>query len=126
MDNEAPVAGGVVAGQRTKVEIFDPPMCCPTGLCGPTIDPVLLDVNEMVLRLKASGVDVVRYQLGAQPKEFMANQDVYQLLKKEGLSVLPITTVNGKVIRTGEYPSWEEVRQAMDGLGVKSGLETAN
>lgn len=22
-----------------KVEIFDPPMCCPGGLCGPAIDP---------------------------------------------------------------------------------------
>ena len=40
------------------VEIFDPPMCCPTGLCGPTLDQTLLDVNEMILRLQAEGVRV--------------------------------------------------------------------
>ena len=31
------------------VEFFDPPMCCPTGLCGPTLDQTLLDINEMIL-----------------------------------------------------------------------------
>ncbi len=38
------------------VEIFDPPMCCPTGLCGPTLDQTLLDVNEMILTLQSEGV----------------------------------------------------------------------
>ena len=35
--------------QTAVVEFFDPPMCCPTGLCGPTLDQTLLDVNEMIL-----------------------------------------------------------------------------
>ena len=41
---------------QADVEIFDPPMCCPTGLCGPTLDQTLLDVNEMILSLQAEGV----------------------------------------------------------------------
>ena len=24
-----------------KVEVFDPPMCCSTGVCGPSVDPAL-------------------------------------------------------------------------------------
>jgi len=25
-----------------RIEIFDPAMCCPTGLCGPNINPDLM------------------------------------------------------------------------------------
>ncbi|MDH3390414.1 MAG: arsenic metallochaperone ArsD family protein, partial [Desulfobulbaceae bacterium] len=24
------------------IEIYDPPMCCPTGVCGPNVDPELV------------------------------------------------------------------------------------
>ena len=41
--------------KTADVEIFDPPMCCPTGMCGPTIDQTFLDLNEMVLALQARG-----------------------------------------------------------------------
>ena len=50
------------------VEIFDPPMCCPTGLCGPTLDQTLLDVSEMLLALQATGVRVERYQMSSNPE----------------------------------------------------------
>ena len=56
MEMDRPTTAGKVTvakmQDRGRVEIFDPPMCCPTGLCGPTIDKALLDVNEMVLALK--------------------------------------------------------------------------
>ncbi len=45
---------------NADIEIFDPPMCCPTGLCGPTLDQTLLDVDEMVLELQAEGLRVER------------------------------------------------------------------
>ena len=109
-----PSKSGASASRNTKVEIFDPPMCCPTGLCGPTIDPILLDVNEMVLRLRADGVQVERYQLSAQPQQFMANPQVYRLLQERGLAALPVTTVNGHIVKAGDYPSWEEVRQVLE------------
>lgn len=97
-----------------KVEIFDPPMCCPTGLCGPTVDPVLLDVNEMVLKLKAEGVQVERYMLSAQPQAFVSNAEVYSLVRERQIAALPITLVNGRVIKTGAYPDMQEVRQALE------------
>lgn len=35
--------------QTGTVEIYDPPMCCSSGLCGPTIDPELVKMNDAVL-----------------------------------------------------------------------------
>ncbi len=96
-----------------KVEIFDPPMCCPSGLCGPGIDPVLLRVNEAVLALKKQGMEVERYNLARQPKAFMDNHEVKQLLAKNGKNIMPVVMVNGEVIKTGEYPSYENLCQAL-------------
>lgn len=98
-----------------KVEIFDPPLCCPTGLCGPTIDPVLLDVNEMVLKLKSQGVTVERYLMSAQPQAFLNNAEVYRLVRERQLAALPITVVNGQVIKAGAYPTLAEVQAALNG-----------
>jgi len=98
-----------------RVEIFDPPLCCPTGLCGPTIDPVLLDVNEMVLKLKGQGVAVERYLMTTQPKAFLNNAEVYRLVRERQLAALPITVVNGRVIKSGAYPTLAEVRAALNG-----------
>jgi len=98
-----------------KVEIFDPPLCCPTGLCGPTIDPVLLDVNEMVLKLKSQGIAVERYLMTAQPQAFLNNAEVYRLMRERQLAALPITVVNGRVIKAGAYPTLAEVQAALNG-----------
>jgi len=87
------------------VEIFDPPMCCSTGLCGPTVDQALLDLNEMILTLKAEGVGVERYQMSTNPNAFLANADVMRLVREQEMAVLPITAVRGKVVKIGAYPS---------------------
>jgi len=92
-----------------KIEIYDPAMCCSSGLCGPSIDPVLVRVNEAVLALKKQGVDVTRFNLAQQPMEFMANKSVADLLHKNGKKVLPVTIINGEVFKTGEYPRYEDL-----------------
>jgi len=97
------------------VEIFDPPMCCPTGLCGPTLDQALLDVNEMMLALKADGVRVERYQMTSHPQKFTGNPDVMRLVQEKEMAALPITIVQGKVIKAGVYPTIAEVRKALNG-----------
>lgn len=100
---------------RPSVEFFDPPMCCPTGMCGPTIDPALLDLNEMVLTLQSEGIGVARYQMTSHPQAFMNNAEVFRLLREKQLAVLPITVVDGSIIKTGAYPSIEDVRTALSG-----------
>ena len=49
-----------------KVEIYDPAMCCSSGLCGPAIDPALVRVNDAMMARKRQGVEVGRYNLAQQ------------------------------------------------------------
>lgn len=98
-----------------RVEIFDPPMCCPTGVCGPTIDPALLDVNEMVLTLQGEGIPVARYQMASHAQQFINNREVFRFVREKQLTALPITVVNGRMIKVGAYPTLTEVREALNG-----------
>jgi hypothetical protein len=97
------------------VEFFDPPMCCPTGLCGPTLDQTLLDVNEMILSLQRDNVRVERYQMSGNPNAFLSNAEVMKLVRDKQMEALPIIVVRGKVIKVGAYPSGEEIRAALNG-----------
>jgi len=97
------------------VEFFDPPMCCPTGLCGPTLDQSLLDVNDMILSLQRENLRVERYQMAGNPNAFLSNAEVMKLVREKQMEALPIIVVRGKVIKVGAYPSAEEVRAALDG-----------
>lgn len=103
-----------------KVDIYDPAMCCSSGICGPAIDPVLLKINEAVLSLHKQGVKVTRFNLAQQPREFMNNQTVAGILHKQGKKSLPITLVNDVVLKTSKYPTYEELCET---LGIKPLLE---
>jgi len=95
------------------VNLFDPPLCCPTGLCGPTLDQSLLDANEMVLSLKAEGVNVERYQMASHPHVFLKNPDIMRLVREQGMEAFPITAIKGEVIKVGAYPTREEIYEAL-------------
>ncbi len=97
------------------VEIFDPPMCCPTGMCGPTIDPVLLDVNEMIVALQSEGIPVARYQMATHAQAFVNNKEVFRLIREKQLAALPITVVRGQIVQVGAYPTLAQVRAALNG-----------
>ena len=110
-DPQPPIA----PDQSSAVKLFDPPMCCPTGLCGPALDQTLLDVNEMILSLQDEGVQVERYQMTSDPQKFIANNEVMRLVREQQMDALPITTVHGQVIKVGIYPTLDEVRAALNG-----------
>lgn len=95
------------------VEIFDPPMCCPTGLCGPVLDTTLVDLSEALLALQSQGLSVVRHMMTSEPQAFMRNRAVYDLIRQRQLEVLPITLVRGEVVKTDAYPSLDELRSAL-------------
>jgi hypothetical protein len=99
--------------KQADVELFDPPMCCPTGLCGPSLDQTLLDTNEMILALQAAGVTVERYQMTSHPQAFLANADVMRLVREKQLAALPITVAGGRVLKVGAYPTLAEVQAAL-------------
>src|SRR5512144_147373 len=95
------------------VEIFDPPLCCPTGICGPTVDPALLDAQEAILRVQSEfdgRVRVERYALGQQPGKFMQQPEVVARLKAQGVAALPITVIGGRAVKEKTYPAYAELR----------------
>ncbi|MFC0274053.1 arsenite efflux transporter metallochaperone ArsD [Metabacillus herbersteinensis] len=91
-----------------KVEIFDPAMCCSTGVCGPSVDPELTRVASAVYSLSQKGYEIERYNLANDPGAFADNQMINQLLHEKGPDVLPITLFEGEVVKEGTYPSTEE------------------
>ena len=88
----------------------------PTGLCGPTLDETLLDVNEMILSLQAEGVSIERYQMTSHPQAFLSNPEVMRLVREQQMAALPITIVRKKVIRVGEYPTFKEIKSNLNGV----------
>lgn len=98
------------------VELYDPPMCCPTGLCGPTLDQTLLDLNEMILQLQAEGISVQRYQMMSHPQAFLNNPEVMRLVREQQMEALPITTIYGKVVKYGAYPTLTEIKATLKGV----------
>lgn len=91
-----------------KIEIFDPAMCCATGVCGPAIDPDLLRVATVINTLQTKGVSISRHGLSSDPMAFITNQVINDLLQKEGADILPITLVDGQVVKTKSYPTNQE------------------
>ena len=93
------------------IQVYDPPMCCSTGICGPEIDPDLVNFAGMLSQLGSKGIKVERYNLGQQPMAFAQNPQVKDLLQKEGMEILPLIFWDGEVHLKGRYPTQEE-RQA--------------
>lgn len=91
-----------------KVEIFDPAMCCSTGVCGPSVDPELTRVASAVYSLEKKGFDIKRYQLTSDPNKFAKNDEITRAFKEKGPNALPVVLVNDKLVKVGIYPTNEE------------------
>jgi len=91
------------------IEIYEPPLCCPTGVCGPAPDPNLAALQEIILKLKKEGHSVERIAINQQPMRFMNNPVVKAILNSEGRESLPITLIAGKLVLKGRYPKYEEL-----------------
>lgn len=94
-----------------KLEVFDPPMCCSTGICGNSVDPTLVTFASDLEWLKQQGVNVVRYGLSFHPSEFVKNEDVKRALQVEGNGSLPILVFNNNLVSKTLYPSREKLAQ---------------
>ena len=92
-----------------KVEVFDPPMCCSTGVCGPSVDPALVTFATDLQWLANQGILVERYNLAQQPQAFAASVVVKAALQQVGNACLPMILLNGAVIRKGGYPARDEL-----------------
>ncbi|WP_340105946.1 arsenite efflux transporter metallochaperone ArsD [Rhodohalobacter sp. 8-1] len=90
---------------KTLIEVYDPAMCCSTGVCGPDVDDAVADFAGDVKWLKSQGIDVRRYNLGQEPEAFKMNPEVISRLQKKGTECLPLLLINGEIVSEGGYPA---------------------
>jgi AhpD family alkylhydroperoxidase len=101
-----------------RLDVYDPAMCCSTGICGPQVDPVLVRFTADVKWLQDQGVEVRRFNLSQNPAAFVENELVKQALTEKGEAALPLLLVDGQVLASGKYP---DRAQLADALGVNGG-----
>ncbi|MEO8630835.1 MAG: arsenite efflux transporter metallochaperone ArsD [Betaproteobacteria bacterium] len=87
------------------IQVFDKPMCCSTGVCGPKVDPVLPRFAADLAWLKSQGHQIERFNLAQQPAAFVQNSEVQRLLATQGTDCLPLILVDGRMLSRREYPS---------------------
>lgn len=97
-----------------KMKIFEPAMCCPTGLCGVGVDPELLRISTVLDTLKKHGVIVDRFNLNSAPMEFIKDPTINAYINKKGTEGLPAVMVDGEIVITGRYPTNEEFIRLLD------------
>lgn len=91
------------------IRVFEPALCCNTGVCGPELDQALVDFTADLGHLQARGVDVERHNLANDPTAFATNDTVRSFLQVAGSEGLPLTLVDGVTVATGSYPSRDQL-----------------
>lgn len=104
--------------EKPELKIYEPAMCCSTGVCGPTVDPRLVAFAGVLKQAAAQGVAVERFNLGQEPQAFVENAQVKAHLAQEGPEKLPFVYINGELVCSGRYPEAAELFAA---LGLQPG-----
>lgn len=99
-----------------KLEIFEPAMCCPTGVCGVEVDQTLVQFNADLQWLAEQGITVERHNLSQSPQAFAASPAVIKEMEA-GMERLPILVIDGQIATTGMYPTRAQLAQK---LGIAS------
>lgn len=101
---------------KNTLIIYEGAMCCSTGVCGPEPDKTLIEFNQTLKRLQEEFKDlgITRASISFNVKMFLENKEIFQLVKEKGQEVLPITTVNGKIIAQQRYLKFDELKDAFE------------
>lgn len=99
------------------LKIYDPAMCCSTGVCGTDVDPKLVSLANFITTLDKNVIAVERYELSSTPAAYVENKEVARILNEEGVDSLPLFFVNDEVVFKGEYP---EIPVLSSKLGLAS------
>ncbi|MFO0548765.1 MAG: arsenite efflux transporter metallochaperone ArsD [Polyangiaceae bacterium] len=93
----------------TTIRVFDPAMCCSTGICGTSVDQDLVRFAADLDWLKSQGLSVERFNLSQQPAAFVEDAAVKATLEARGEAGLPVVEVNGEIKSSGVYPTRDEL-----------------
>jgi hypothetical protein len=97
-----------------KMEIYEPAMCCPTGLCGVSVDKELLRISTVAGNLEKKGFQIERFNLANNPEKFVENKKVNAYMADNGIKSLPLTLIEGEIIKTSCYPTNEEIALGLE------------
>lgn len=92
-----------------RMSIYEPAMCCDTGVCGVNVDPELVRISTVINNLKKNGVTIERYNLSSEPLAFVNNNKVKEALDKNGTDRLPLILVDDDIVIEGRYPKNAEI-----------------
>lgn len=102
-----------------KMQIFEPPMCCNTGISGVGIDPELMRISAVMKAMMKNNIVVDRFNLSNAPMAFVENTEVNEFINTTGVDGLPVVTLDGKIVIQGRYPTNEEFAEM---LGVSANI----
>jgi hypothetical protein len=94
-----------------SIQIFDPALCCSSGVCGQELDAGLVQAAADIDWARRQGAQVERFNLAQQPMAFAKNDVVRGFLERSGQEALPITVLDGQVVLAGRYPSRPQLSQ---------------
>lgn len=97
-----------------RMKIFEPAMCCETGLCGVGVNPELLRISAVINTLKNNGIAVDRYNLSNAPMEFVNNKVINSYINGHGPEGLPVVTLDEEIVISGRYPTNEEFTKLLN------------
>ena len=109
---------------KKTLKVFDPPMCCSTGVCGSEVDPALVHFAADLKWLESQGVAVERFNLAQSPKAFAEDDLVRSLLTDKGEEALPLVVVDGKVVASGTYTARAQLADFLGLNGAEDSLFT--
>jgi hypothetical protein len=93
----------------TTIHVFDPALCCSTGVCGVEVDQQLVGFSADVDWAKQNGANIERFNLAQQPLVFAENSVVKAFLERSGAEALPLILIDGEVALAGRYPNRSEL-----------------
>ena len=91
------------------IEVYEPAMCCSTGVCGNDVPQELLTFSADLDWLRSNDADVRRFTLASEPAAFAGQPTVVQVLQVSGSEGLPLVLVDGVVAMTGRYPDRDQL-----------------
>lgn len=91
------------------IQVYDPALCCSTGVCGVDVDQALVNFSADVDWAKQGGAKIERFNLAQQPMAFAENPTVKGFLERSGAEALPLVLVDGEVALAGRYPNRAEL-----------------
>lgn len=91
------------------IKVYDPAMCCSSGVCGPDVVPKIVQFAADLEWLKREGMIVQRFNLSQDPGAFSENEVVITALQQAGEAALPMIVIGGRKAFSGQYPSRGEL-----------------